>query len=361
MPSNINASTSSGVVTTADNSGVLNLQTANTTAVTIDTSQNVGIGTTSPTAKLDVAGNGRSGNVYNTGLTIAQPGNSITYPADNTLAFNTISTERMRIDSSGNVGIGTASPAARLEVQGSVRIGNATASGSLTMPDLIGNPSLSLVTDTATAGNCTIVNNWGAASNIGVVVGTTRSDGAAFQVQTAIPITSGLPSGSGTTALYVGGNGNVGIGNTSPTAALSINTTQNAYVTMQHNLFNGRMLGKYFANAGSTGKTINLLTITGFSSVNTRVFVNVLIRWVNPLADQGGAATAWAGASQGGTRTQSGFVASQTWGTSVLGSLSWSGNTLRITTPALTFASGYIDVEYVAFDGAAVTLDTSNQ
>jgi hypothetical protein len=48
MASSINASTSGagGVITTADNTGILNLQTASTTAVTIDTSQNVGIGGT---------------------------------------------------------------------------------------------------------------------------------------------------------------------------------------------------------------------------------------------------------------------------------------------------------------------------
>jgi len=41
MASTINASTSSGIVQTADTSGVLQLQTAGTTAVTIDTSQNL--------------------------------------------------------------------------------------------------------------------------------------------------------------------------------------------------------------------------------------------------------------------------------------------------------------------------------
>jgi hypothetical protein len=48
MTSTINASTSAGLVQTADTSGVLALQTAGTTAVTVDASQNVGIGTASP-------------------------------------------------------------------------------------------------------------------------------------------------------------------------------------------------------------------------------------------------------------------------------------------------------------------------
>jgi hypothetical protein len=55
MPSIINATTSTGLVSSADNSGSLQLATNNgTTAVTIDTSQNVGIGTASPVARLDV-------------------------------------------------------------------------------------------------------------------------------------------------------------------------------------------------------------------------------------------------------------------------------------------------------------------
>ena len=48
MAVTINASTTAGLVQTADTSGVLALQTAGTTAVTVDASQNVGIGTTTP-------------------------------------------------------------------------------------------------------------------------------------------------------------------------------------------------------------------------------------------------------------------------------------------------------------------------
>jgi hypothetical protein len=59
MSTIINATTTNGVVIQPDNSGSLQLQTnSGTTALTIDTSQNVGIGTTSPNALLHLgAGN----------------------------------------------------------------------------------------------------------------------------------------------------------------------------------------------------------------------------------------------------------------------------------------------------------------
>ena len=61
MPSTINASTASGggIISSADSSGVLELQTAGTTALTVATSGDIGIGTGSPTIRLQV--NGASG------------------------------------------------------------------------------------------------------------------------------------------------------------------------------------------------------------------------------------------------------------------------------------------------------------
>jgi hypothetical protein len=121
MAVTINASTSAGLVQTADTSGVLQLQTnSGTTALTIDTSQNVGIGTTSPAVPLAVykasdssinIQNSTSGVTNVDGLQLLLSGSNgymWNYESGANI-FGTANTERMRIDSSGNVLINTTS------------------------------------------------------------------------------------------------------------------------------------------------------------------------------------------------------------------------------------------------------------
>jgi len=119
MASIINSTTTAGVTVTGDNSGSLQLATNNgTTAVTINTSQNVGVGITSPTARLHVYGgsnnqfkvesSGAEANFTLAGTSYGQINNSVgdlylTNDASANMILRTASTERMRITSAGNL------------------------------------------------------------------------------------------------------------------------------------------------------------------------------------------------------------------------------------------------------------------
>lgn len=103
------------------------------TLMTIESSGNVGIGDTTPDATLDVVGTIRVDSTSGTGaIDLAMASNVGTIRAVNTtsdtldvggadvLTFSTFSgswTERMRIANNGNVGIGTTTPDAKLEVR----------------------------------------------------------------------------------------------------------------------------------------------------------------------------------------------------------------------------------------------------
>ena len=161
-----------------------------------DTNDRVGIGTTNPSEKLEIAGDvniqgADSGNagVLHFGNDSDQVkiagfdsgGSSV----QNSLLFYTNTTERMRINSSGNVGIGTISPSAKLDVNGQ------------------GNFSDFLNVNSSTGIRSTgwlHLHRYGISTN--VAVGNNGTD----------------------VNLYVP-NGNVGIGTTTPSASLSIDKT----------------------------------------------------------------------------------------------------------------------------------------
>lgn len=135
MASTINAkNTSTGIVITPDASGQLELQTADTTRMTIDVNGNVGIGTNSPSKKLDV-----NGSINANGIELGLNGEAIKKASGalyietgsaNPIIYSTNSSERMRINSSGNVGIGVTNASLKLEVAGDTQFSGWTIAGS---------------------------------------------------------------------------------------------------------------------------------------------------------------------------------------------------------------------------------------
>ena len=118
---------------------------ADAVAITIDSSENVGIGTTSPSTDLHIASttggtisledtdNGFAAstiNVENGGRDL-----DITVPQD--IIFTSGSTEAMRILSGGNVGIGTSSPANLLNLHQSDTSSNSYRKKTLSMQRVI--------------------------------------------------------------------------------------------------------------------------------------------------------------------------------------------------------------------------------
>mgnify|MGYP003647780716 CR=1 FL=1 len=113
--------------TTSGSSSELSFSTSafgsrNIERMRIDSSGNVGIGTSSPATKLDVNG---VINVRTNGYEFGRITTNNVSGTDGGLTFQTISggvfSESMRIDYSGNVGIGTSSPVKTLDVNGTVR------------------------------------------------------------------------------------------------------------------------------------------------------------------------------------------------------------------------------------------------
>ena len=176
-------------------------------------SGNVGIGTTSPGYKLQVAGNSYFGDtIYNGGGYISwttgySDGTTQTY-AGNSLAFLTNSSSynvRMFISSGGNVGIGTTSPGAQLSIF------DTNNSRAYQMSFGYGS------TETFRLGN----NN-----ATGKFTFTQLNNNNGFRITSSAPNATGIIFDINTSQFAVNGDtGNVGIGTTSPASLLHVYST----------------------------------------------------------------------------------------------------------------------------------------
>ena len=211
-------------------------------------SGNVGIGTSSPSYKLDVSGSNtrfnNSGGSFELDIVSSAVTSRITSTTsvfslgsltNNPVTFITNAGEKMRIAADGNVGIGTTSPSAKLHVEGSQ---NTTV--------LVKQTATSLSNDTYTLD----VNNLSHSSNMTVA--------GAFRVST----------NNNTGSFVINGIGNVGIGTTSPAATLHVSGTVSigaTSVSSEGSLFlgpkSGTEGGQIFFQAGTSYTSASMLDV----------------------------------------------------------------------------------------------------
>jgi hypothetical protein len=214
--------------------------TNSTERMRITTSGNVGIGTTSPAYKLDVAGEGKVTGKFRVGgaVMLAELGTGVLMfgsEGGNQTAIYSANSEVIRINTAGLVGIGTTSPAYKLDVVGSIRVGDSSTSIFTATNALPLQLSRGLDVDVYGANSCSLgigsiksgVHKDGVRIN-----GTLEADGVSgnFSIDT-------LRSDSYTTALTIKSNGNVGIGTTAPIEKLHVVGNSFFKVATNRNLY----------------------------------------------------------------------------------------------------------------------------
>jgi hypothetical protein len=188
-----------------------------------DTNNRLGIGTASPDAALTVNTVASFGAGAAALPSIAAKGDLNTgmwFPAADTIAASTGGSERLRIDSSGNVGIGTSSPSALLHVNGNSKFGALVTTG---LGVSTGDAGLEVGGERSGNGNSII--DLHAAAGTDFSARLLRTSGANGQFEITNSGTGALAfATSSTERMRIDSSGKVGIGTSNPGARLQVDT-----------------------------------------------------------------------------------------------------------------------------------------
>ena len=218
----ISGSTGANALQVSDGAG-------NNTSLALSTNR-VGIGNTSPSAELDV-----SGDVVAYEYALDQTGSSssavaIHAPAANELAIRTNSAERVRIDSSGNVAIGTTSSSSKLtaRISDNTAYANETPDAADSVVAVVNNPTAEAVNNHSTLHfNLNAVDH----NHVASISLVSESDSVRKGALT-------FCTDNGATrpeAMRIDSAGNIGIGTTSPSAPLEVTSTTGGVIMPRMN------------------------------------------------------------------------------------------------------------------------------
>ena len=181
----------------------------------IDSSGNVGIGTTSPSAKLSIGG-GTAGN-YTDGISLQKSGGNVygIYPSTNNLEFRSVTggNHIATFDYFGNVGISTSSPSNKLHVYNTASADVALLESTQVFSTLAFKSSTNSSTVTVGidgAGNASFENKLSSGNMTFVTNGSER-----MRIDSSGNVGIGLTAP--TTKLHIGDNDHLGFGNGSST------------------------------------------------------------------------------------------------------------------------------------------------
>lgn len=373
--------------------------------LSVSTTGNVGIGTTIPNSNsgyttLTLASSttgGRTdynqsstavGSIYNDSSALYVQGN-----ASKILVLGTNASEKVRIDTSGNVGIGTATPAALLTVSGTIVTKYSTGLESYIAAGTYSAGAAGFYpiynTQSATGGlfgaNDTVIKYAAAGNNFvllhgttvvmtansseSVGIGSTTSISARFQVsgsstsstptmivrEGVVSPTAGVgvfdvQNSAGTSILFVTGSQRVGIGTTAPQAAFhvvngSVPNAANLYVGYvgSNNYYDANQ-HYYRDGSGNTRLTISSGGNVAPGSDNTQDLGSTALRWRNVYA-----------ASVSGSLTGSNVLAGQVVVAGTGGVLSGTNNfTYDNSTGNLTISGSLRSVYSVGDEGGEI-------